>query len=245
MTTHKNTIETGIEINGTAYDLIWEAEQFQNTAYRAYLEESAEPEDRERKVIDVGSFNDDQYDGDCAEFYYGAGKFGDPGNDTGLVDVFGFARRSAKIDAENIVDNWNWPGEVPVASIERIKEDLEAALYDRIGGPYGIVAVYAAGGQKEEAEKTEALIDLCRDRCGYRWRISVDKENNAECWWDNGGRELWEKVTGSKNAESKDFELLPAMLFLRSAAKIPGFFGGPEHAPNPVVINPADEGEDE
>lgn len=89
-------------------------------------------------------------------------------------------------------------------------------------------------------ERIETLIDLYRDRLGDNWRISVDEENNAEEWWDNGGRELWRKVTGSKNADSKNFCVCGAMMFLRAAAKIPGFFGGPEHAPYPFVINDAE-----
>ena len=70
------------------------------------------------------------------------------------------------------------------------------------------------------------------------YRITIDYENNAEEWWDGGGRALWKQLV------SPDFwldekivsgEILDA--FLDAAEKIPGYSDGPEYAENPFCVS--------
>lgn len=65
--------------------------------------------------------------------------------------------------------------------------------------------------------------------------LAIDTENNAEEWWDEGGRELWQKYS----PEMEDSIELPkskANIFLDQAKKIKGWNKGPKYAPYPIVI---------
>lgn len=75
-------------------------------------------------------------------------------------------------------------------------------------------------------------------------RLSVDFENPSQQWWESGGRELWEAITeafdGSKVVLDDDL----ARSWLADASRIPGWHGGPEHAPHPIVAAPVAEDEE-
>ena len=69
---------------------------------------------------------------------------------------------------------------------------------------------------------------------GKEYIVSVDYENNAEEWWDGGGRELWRRLVAT------DFwhdDLIiggdELIAFLAEAEKIPGWSDGPDHAKYP------------
>ena len=69
------------------------------------------------------------------------------------------------------------------------------------------------------------------------YRIFVDNENNAEKWWDGGGRELWKQLVSPYfgiNEIIVSGEVLDA--FLDAAEAIPGYSDGPEYAENPFCI---------
>ena len=67
-------------------------------------------------------------------------------------------------------------------------------------------------------------------------KIMVDYENNAEEWWDNGGRELWREFGGGRKDEiylteraAEDME--------RRAQLIPGYHDGPYYAPTALIFD--------
>lgn len=80
-----------------------------------------------------------------------------------------------------------------------------------------------------------------------KYTVSVDYENNAEEWWDNGGRELWIAFAApvgnwsnvgwrcEKTASGKD-----VAAFLEAAKKISGWAAGPYYAKYPVFVTEVD-----
>jgi hypothetical protein len=72
-------------------------------------------------------------------------------------------------------------------------------------------------------------------------RLSVDFENPAEQWWEEGGRELWEGITEGFDGSSVVLEPSLAESWLESARKIPGWDDGPEYAPHPIAVAEVDE----
>jgi hypothetical protein len=65
-------------------------------------------------------------------------------------------------------------------------------------------------------------------------KVTIDTENNAETWWDNGGRELWAEFFGA-DAESGNLSGQDYSEFRRRAIALPGFDTGPEYAPTPFI----------
>jgi len=72
-------------------------------------------------------------------------------------------------------------------------------------------------------------------------RLSVDFENTAATWWEQGGRELWEGITEGFDGSSVVLERSLAESWLDSARKIPGWEDGPEFAPHPIAVSEVDE----
>jgi hypothetical protein len=68
------------------------------------------------------------------------------------------------------------------------------------------------------------------------YRITIDYENNAEKWWDGGGRELWEAFSGGKFRTEKITGVKEMMDFLIEVEKIPGWNTGPDHAKYPFCV---------
>lgn len=66
--------------------------------------------------------------------------------------------------------------------------------------------------------------------------VSVDYENNATEWWESGGRELWEQFAGDARADEAVMSDQQVRQFLLKAKRIPGWNGGPQYAPNPIMM---------
>jgi hypothetical protein len=65
-------------------------------------------------------------------------------------------------------------------------------------------------------------------------KLGIDYEHTDRRWWDSGGRELWEGITGDADAGSVVLDDDLADSWLGEAARLPGWAGGPEYAPHPV-----------
>jgi hypothetical protein len=72
-------------------------------------------------------------------------------------------------------------------------------------------------------------------------RLSVDFENPARTWWDEGGRDLWEGITEGFDNNSVVLEESLAESWLDTARKLPGWDDGPEYAPHPITVSTVDE----
>lgn len=69
-------------------------------------------------------------------------------------------------------------------------------------------------------------------------KVTIDPENNAEIWWNNGGHELWAKFFGDPMGVNEG--VLSAQMyhdFFKRAQQIPGFINGPEYAPTPFMVD--------
>ena len=76
-------------------------------------------------------------------------------------------------------------------------------------------------------------------------RLAVDFENPAEDWWENGGRDLWEGIAEAADAPSVVLDAALAESWLVEAARLPGWEGGPDYAPHPIVLREFDPDEPE
>ncbi len=65
-------------------------------------------------------------------------------------------------------------------------------------------------------------------------KLGIDFENTDRTWWNAGGADLWEGITGDRDAGSIVVDDDLAASWLNSAAKIPGWATGPEYAPHPI-----------
>ena len=75
-------------------------------------------------------------------------------------------------------------------------------------------------------------------------RLSVDFEHPSRTWWEGGGQELWDGITGGFEESSIVVEDSLAKSWLEEAARIPGWDGGPDYAPHPVRVLPVAEDEE-
>jgi hypothetical protein len=69
------------------------------------------------------------------------------------------------------------------------------------------------------------------------WRFYVDYENNSEEFWGGQGRQAWGKWAGP---EGPDDVILPEHLgktCLNDLMACPGWTGGDERAPSPILID--------
>lgn len=74
-------------------------------------------------------------------------------------------------------------------------------------------------------------------------RLVIDFENTVSEWWESGGRELWEGILEGFDNHSVLVDESIADSWMATAAQIPGWHDGPEHAPHPVRIQAVDEDE--
>jgi hypothetical protein len=75
-------------------------------------------------------------------------------------------------------------------------------------------------------------------------RLSIDYEFSSQTWWDKGGRELWEAIAEGFDGSALVLDEHLAVSWLEQARQIPGWQDGPEHAPHPIAVAPADEDDD-
>jgi hypothetical protein len=72
-------------------------------------------------------------------------------------------------------------------------------------------------------------------------RLSVDFEFDSRTWWEGGGQELWEGITGGFDSNSVVVDEALAESWIAEAEKIPGWDDGHEFAPHPIVLVSVDE----
>ncbi|MCP4007202.1 MAG: hypothetical protein GY725_23715 [bacterium] len=75
-------------------------------------------------------------------------------------------------------------------------------------------------------------------------RLAIDFENPAKGWWKSGGQDLWESILEAFDNNDVVVEESIAHSWLAEAEKIPGWTGGPDYAPHPIVVKEVDEDED-
>ena len=75
-------------------------------------------------------------------------------------------------------------------------------------------------------------------------KLAIDFECPAPLWWKSGGQALWETLLESFDNSSVVVEESIARSWLIEAERIPGWTGGPEYAPTPILLKPIDEDED-
>ena len=75
-------------------------------------------------------------------------------------------------------------------------------------------------------------------------RLSVDFEHPSRTWWEHGGQELWDGITEDFDGSSVVLDEALVESWLEEARKIPGWDGGPEYAPHPIVVRPVEEDEE-
>ena len=76
-------------------------------------------------------------------------------------------------------------------------------------------------------------------------RVMIDYENNAEKWWDNGGRVLWDKYEYARsNYDYLYLDEETAIQFMEEAEAIKGWNDpdAPAYAPFPLLYR-TDDGE--
>ena len=61
---------------------------------------------------------------------------------------------------------------------------------------------------------------------------------------DAGGRALWETLLEDFDSSNVVVEESIARSWLAEAARIPGWDGGPDYAPHPILLKPLDEDEE-
>ena len=75
-------------------------------------------------------------------------------------------------------------------------------------------------------------------------RLSIDFEFSSRTWWEGGGQELWDAVTGGFEGSSVDVDDDLAASWLEQARAIDGWDEGAEYAPHPVRASSVDEDEE-
>ena len=75
-------------------------------------------------------------------------------------------------------------------------------------------------------------------------RLAIDFENPGTEWWESGGQDLWDALLEGFDNNDVVLDESLADSWLAQAASVPGWLGGPEHAPHPVCIKAIDEDEE-
>ncbi len=75
-------------------------------------------------------------------------------------------------------------------------------------------------------------------------RLTIDFENPATEWWENGGRALWEAVGEGFETSAALVERTIAESWIEQASQLPGWDSGPAHSPHPVRLVEVDEDEE-
>lgn len=66
-------------------------------------------------------------------------------------------------------------------------------------------------------------------------KLSVDFEHGSRTWWQAGGQELWEGLTGGFEESSVVVDDDVARSWLAEAAQLSGWSDGPAFAPHPIA----------
>ena len=74
-------------------------------------------------------------------------------------------------------------------------------------------------------------------------RLAIDFGHESRTWWENGGRDLWEAITGGFDENSVVVDDDLAASWLTTASAVEGWDAGPDFAPHPIHSSPADEDE--
>ena len=75
-------------------------------------------------------------------------------------------------------------------------------------------------------------------------RLSIDFEFSSRTWWESGGQDLWDAVTGGFEGSKVDVDDDLAASWLDRARAIPGWDDGAEYAPHPIRTSEVDEDEE-
>ena len=75
-------------------------------------------------------------------------------------------------------------------------------------------------------------------------RLAIDFDNPGKEWWENGGQDYWDALIEGFDNNDVLLEQSIADSWLSQAASLPGWNGGPEHAPHPIRIKQIDEDEE-
>lgn len=67
-------------------------------------------------------------------------------------------------------------------------------------------------------------------------RLSVDFEHDSRQWWDSGGTELWEAITGGDGANAVVLDDSLAESWIAQARTVAGWDAGHEFAPHPIAM---------
>ncbi len=74
-------------------------------------------------------------------------------------------------------------------------------------------------------------------------RLAIDFENPGTEWWEGGGRDLWEALSGGFGENAIVVDSPIAESWLAQAATLPGWEGGPEFSPHPVCLKELNDDE--
>jgi hypothetical protein len=74
-------------------------------------------------------------------------------------------------------------------------------------------------------------------------RITIDFECEADEWWENGGRVLWESLVEGFDNNAVLLDDALAASVMEQAAGLPGWSGGHEYAKHPLRLEEVDEDE--
>lgn len=72
-------------------------------------------------------------------------------------------------------------------------------------------------------------------------RLAIDFEFTSRIWWEAGGQDLWDAVTGGLDGSSVIVDDHLADSWLVQAQQLEGWDAGHEYAPHPVRPSDVDE----
>jgi len=75
-------------------------------------------------------------------------------------------------------------------------------------------------------------------------RLAIDFEHPDRTWWEAGGQELWEGITGGDDESAVLLDDDIAASWLAEAGRLPGWEGGPDYAPHPITSRTVDPDEE-
>lgn len=75
-------------------------------------------------------------------------------------------------------------------------------------------------------------------------KLAIDFEHPGREWWENGGQDLWDALIEGFDNNDVVLDDSLAESWLAQAATVPGWEGGPEHSPHPVLMKELDEDEE-
>jgi len=75
-------------------------------------------------------------------------------------------------------------------------------------------------------------------------KLQIDFEFPSREWWESGGQDLWDGISDGFDGSSVVVDESVAESWLAAAEQLPGWDGGHEYAPHPVIVAALDEDED-